>query len=315
MGLPKLKSTTTPLDHAQTQLPRDAVLIVNARSRRGREWFPLVKDALEEEGIRLHRALDLRDPSRIGVEVQSAVEAKVPLVVVGGGDGTFSLVAKHMAGSSSILGVLPLGTGNAFARDLEIPVDPQGASEVLLRGKVADVDLGRAGNDFFVNVATVGLTTRIAEQLSDEAKRRFGRMVYAIAIMRAVTRVRPFKATLLTPEEAISFETLQVVISSGRHHAGPFPVTPEAHITDRHLSGYALTTNKRSVLLKYALSLWGGRHVDLPEVTAFRTTRGRLETLPPKLVTVDGEIKLRTPLDFAVAPKAIRVAVPLDFKG
>jgi diacylglycerol kinase (ATP) len=189
------------------------------------------------------------------------------------------------------------------------------ASDTLINGKIAQVDLGRAGDDYFVNVATVGLTTRIAEELSDEAKKRFGRMVYAFAVFRALSRIRPFKATLLTAEESLSFETLQVVIGNGRFHAGPFPVTPDAQITDRKLSGYALTTNKRSVLFRYALRLWGGRHVDMPEVTAFQTTQGRLETFPPKLVTVDGEISLRTPLEFSVAPKAVRVVVPQSFEG
>jgi diacylglycerol kinase (ATP) len=257
----------------------------------------------------------MRNPARIPIEVRAAIKAQVPLVIVGGGDGTLSMVAKDMCGSSSILGVLPLGTGNAFARDLGIAADVREASEVLVRGKVAAVDLGRIDGNYFVNVATVGVTTRIAESLTDEMKKRFGRMVYAIAVFKAVSRVRPFVARITTPDEELTFETLQVVLSNGRHHAGPFPVTPDAHITDRRINGYALTTNKRSVLLKFALRLWGGRHVDLPEVTSFQTTRGRLETQPRKMMTVDGEISLHTPVDFEIAPKAIKVVVPQSFAG
>ena len=131
--------------------------------------------------------------------------------------------------------------------------------------------------------------------------------------MRALRHVRPFRAKLTMPEGVQTFETLQVVIGNGRFHAGPFLLSPEATITDGKLVAYALTTTNRWTLLRLALNLPGGHHVELDDVTAFSTTEIALETSPPDRVTVDGEIHFRTPIRFGIAPRALRVMVPQEF--
>jgi diacylglycerol kinase (ATP) len=294
---------------------RRAAMIVNTRSRRGRDLFPLVRQTLLENGFQLSAALALKSTAQVVAETEKASQQGIPLVIIGGGDGTLGAVAHCFVGSSSILGVLPLGTGNQFARELGITVDVETACRVLIEGKAVEVDLGVAGSHYFLTVATVGMTTRIAQELTAEAKRRFGLFVYVIALARALPRVRPFRATLTTPEGKHTFETIQVVIGNGRYHAGYFPLAPDASITDGKLVVYAIPATSRWELLRFALHLPGGHHVELPEVPAVATTIGTLETRPIQRVTVDGEIVLRTPLDFRVAPKALCVMAPRDFKG
>ncbi len=235
------------------------------------------------------------------------------LVVVGGGDGTLSSIAGAFVGTQSVLGVLPLGTGNEFARDLTIPSDVSGACDVIVSGQVTAVDLGIVNGSYFINVATVGLTTLIAQELTSEAKKRFGKFVYLFAVVRALARSRAFQVTLKTEEDTQTFQTLQVVIGNGRFHAGPFPLAPDASITDGKLVVYALAGTSRWDLLRYALNLPGGHHVELPNVPAVTTSGGRLETLPLQRVTVDGEICQRTPLVFGVAPRALNVKTPIGF--
>src|SRR5262249_46538641 len=158
----------------------------------------------------------------------------------------------------STLGVLPLGTGNQFARDLCIPADVESACRIISAGHSARVDVGTKGDDYFLNVATVGLSTRGAEDLTTRAKRKWGRVGYVFALIQALRRVRPFTATLTTDQGTRSFRTLQVVIGNGKFHAGPFPLAPEARITDGKLVAYVLSDISRWGLLRYALSLPGG---------------------------------------------------------
>ena len=296
---------------------REAVVIVNTKSRRGQEWFGQVKESLArpKSGINVRQAWAIPDPKLIAEKTREAIAARTPLVIIGGGDGTFSLVARHFVGSDSVLGVLPLGTGNQFARDLGIEADVDAACRALTHGKVAHVDLGIAGDDYFLNVATIGLTTLVARELTNEAKRRWGRLVYAVAVTRALRKVRPFRVTLTTDAGTTMFETLQVVIGNGRFHAGPFPLAPNATINDGQLVVYALAGANRWQLLRYALNLPGGHHVELPDVPATWTRQGKIETTPPQSVTVDGEIVFRTPLAFGIAPGALRVMVPQEFEG
>ena len=180
-----------------------------------------------------------------------------------------------------MLGVLPLGTGNAFARDLSIASDVEIACDVIARGQASLIDLGIANEQYFVNVATVGLTTLIAKELNNEAKKRYGKFVYLFAITRALMRVRPFRVTLETAEETRTVETLQVVIGNGRFHAGPFPLAPDATITDGKLTVYALANASKWTLLRYALNLPGGHHVESARTWTPSRLRGELSLRGP----------------------------------
>jgi YegS/Rv2252/BmrU family lipid kinase len=298
-----------------SQLPRRAVLMVNTKSRRGQEWFAEAQSRMRDLGIEIEKAWAFRSIDELKAEAKSAIGRKVPLVVAGGGDGTFSAIARYFVKSESVLGVLPLGTGNAFARDLGIAAELDVATRTLVEGRVAAVDLGYAGNDYFLNVATIGLTTKIAQNLTVDMKRKFGRFVYAIAIFRALTKVKPFEVRIETENGISEFETLQIVLGNGRFHAGPFPLSPNASITEGKLTLYALATTNKVAFLKLATRLPTGHQGDLPEVRTQETAGGIITTIPSMPVTVDGEVCVHTPMKFCVAPKALRVMVPQDFAG
>jgi diacylglycerol kinase (ATP) len=291
-------------------MSRDAVLIVNTKSRRGRLWFEQAHRTLTRQGITLSEAVPLREPKLVLEVTRSAVARGASLVIVGGGDGTLSAVARCFVGSDSILGVLPMGTGNQFARDLGIPANIEAACRIISEGIEADVDLGTINDDYFLNVTTVGVTAQIVRELTPQAKRTLGRFAYAQAVWRALRKARPFEAHLKTPEGENRLTTTQLVVGNGRYHAGPFPLSPEASITDGTLDVYALTDMSPRSLFQFMLHMARGSHAELPFVHAARTTRLTLETNPPQRVVVDGEIQFRTPVTLGVQADALRVMVP-----
>ncbi len=299
----------------ESSAPRRAVLIVNTKSRRGKEWFERAQELLTAQGVELEAARAFKTIQELIAEAKAAVAREVPLIIAGGGDGTFSAIARYFVGSQSVLGVLPLGTGNAFARDLGIPGDLEEACRVLAEGKVARVDLGIGHDDYFLNVATIGLTTKIAQELTVPMKRKFGRFVYAIAMFNALRQVKPFTVCIETENGRVEFETLQLVIGNGRYHAGPFPLSPDASITEGQLSLYALTSASKWAFFKLAVMLPSGHHVDLPEVHYEQTTGGLITTFPPLPVTIDGEVCKATPMRFGVASDGLRVMAPQSFEG
>lgn len=294
---------------------KPAVLIVNSRSRRGLEWFESAREELLANSFDLKATVMSRHMEEIHAAVAEAISQNIPTIAVGGGDGTLNAVVDHFVGQRSALGVLPLGTGNAFARDLGIPSDVRQACQVIASGCTAPIDLGFANGTHFVNVATVGLSTKIAKTLTVPMKRRFGRMVYAIGVSRAILTQGPFRAQLETENGITAFESLQIVIGNGRYHAGPFPVSPEASITEGMLTVYALRSARRSSLLRYLLNLPGGQHVHLDEVHHEETRGGILRTYPPQDVTIDGEVSPKTPLHFRIVPQALNVHVSATFAG
>lgn len=279
-------------------LPRHAALLVNGNSRRGADWYLQAFNSLEESHIQLIESCSFKRPNQLAAAASRLIGDGVPMVIVGGGDGTLSSVAPLFAHTNTILEVLPMGTGNAFARDLEVPASIDGAVEVLSNGKIAKVDLARIGSRCFLNVASVGLTTKIALGLNHESKKIFGKAAYVASIIKALATLRSFKVLLTADGE--------------RNEFGSLLVASDASICSGFLSIYALASRRKIDLLRMALYLRGGKQGDLETVKAFRIQSGRLATTPPRRITVDGEICLSTPADFTIEPGVLNVAVPAD---
>jgi len=288
------------------------VFYANHGSRRGGGAFTQAKDLLTVAGVELAEATQFRKATDMLRAVEHAVRHGARLIIVGGGDGTQSMVAGRFVGHEATWGVLPLGTGNALARDLDL-LDFQAAFKAMATFRTKKIDLGYAGNDYFVNIATVGLSARIAESLPSGAKKWLGRAAYLAALVKGLAVVEPMKATLEADGQSHTFETLQIVIGNGRFHAGPFPLSPDANIQDGKLTVYALEGTSKEAFLKLAWRLPRGRHVDLPEVLAMNVESGRLDTIPHERVIIDGEKGGYTPFEFRLVPDAVNVVVGPNF--
>src|SRR6185437_5216445 len=117
-------------------------LVVNTHSRQGATLFVEAQRALRERGFALSETRAVRQPRRLREVVRKLVADGERLIVVGGGDGTFTTVVDELAYRDVVLGVLPLGTANTFGRTLGIPLDLEGAVDVIASGRVREVDLG-----------------------------------------------------------------------------------------------------------------------------------------------------------------------------
>ena len=291
-----------------------AALIVNTRSRSGEQAFFQARDFLGALGVPLEAAYALRDPARLPETVKEAVAEGHNLIILGGGDGSVSSVVDFLAGSNAVLGLLPLGTANDFARTLGIPSNLEGACRTIARGKVVDVDLGLVGGNYYVNVASVGLGTEVTKALSPRLKRTTGALAYPIAAIKAFFRHKPFSATLTFPGSdhppATFGRLLQVAIGSGRFDGGGLAVAPEANIDDRTLDVYAIELEYRRDLLGVARYLKSGAFVHHERVHYYETSKVRLETDPQLPINVDGELVEQTPEIFSLAPNALNVLVP-----
>ena len=235
-------------------------------------------------------------------------------LILGGGDGSVSSVVDFLAGRDAVLGLLPLGTANDFARTLAIPEDIEGACRTIAGGKIVDVDLGLAGDNFYVNVASVGLGVEATRALSPWLKKSTGPLAYPVAAVRAFLRHEPFSARLSFPEgdhETVEYHRLlQVAVGNGRFYGGGMIVAPKSGIDDRTLDIYAIDLGRQRNLIGIARYLKSGDFINIEGVHHFRTSRVRLETTPNLQINIDGEVVSRTPQDFSVAQNALDVLVP-----
>jgi diacylglycerol kinase family enzyme len=200
-------------------LPKQAILIVNAASRSGADAFAEARDKLRAAGIELLDAKAVKDPKRMGGAIKAAIK-KAPMVIVGGGDGSLSSSVDHFMGTKTILGVLPLGTANSFARTLGIPLDVEGAIEVIVCGEARKIDVGCINGDHFLNAAALGLAPKVAESVPRGLKRRLGRVG---SLLGAGWSAASFNAFRLKVEDGRRVHRLwatEVRIANGRFHGG-----------------------------------------------------------------------------------------------
>lgn len=293
---------------------KGAALIVNARSRAGEKAFEKASDLLSSLDVAVGASYALNDPARLTEAVREAVSYGHDPIILGGGDGSVSSTVDFLAHHHATLGLLPLGTANDFARTLGIPPDLEGACGTIARGKVVDVDLGLAGENYYVNVASVGLGVEVTRSLSPRLKKRIGPLAYPVAAIKAFFRHQPFSARLAFPDgghEPRSYgRLLQVAVGNGRFYGGGMVVAPGSGIDDRSLDVYAIRLGRKRDLLGIARYLRSGDFVKSEGVDLFRTPRVKIETEPELPINVDGELVAHTPESFSVAPNALRVLVP-----
>jgi YegS/Rv2252/BmrU family lipid kinase len=288
--------------------PRRALLIVNARSRRGADDLEAAKTQLAARGIEpVHRDCGEREElSRLIVEHGSDVD----LAVVGGGDGTMNAAAHGLMETGLPLGILPLGTANDLARTLGIAPTLEAAVGVIAEGRTRRIDLGMVNGHPFFNVASIGLSVDLARSLTRDIKRRYGTLGYALTAIRVLTRARPFRAMIVSGETSVKVATLQIAVGNGRYYGGGMAVEKDATIDDHHLDLYSLEVRRAWKLALMARSFRYGEHGAWDEVRAIRSREFDVVTRRPREVNADGEIVTRTPAHFRLIPSAVTVFAP-----
>ena len=208
-----------------------------------------------------------------------------------------------------MMSILPLGTGNSLAHELGIPMKLEDAIQFHLKeGVPRRIDVGVFGDHVFVNVATLGLTTNIMEQVQKSNKGLFGRLVYLPAISKACAKTRSFKIKVETDSGTYEGRALQFVAASTRLHGGPFPVSEKASIDDGKLSIYVLTNKQENSLWRYGLALLFQRQTRLPEVWNVEATWAKVTLLAPKLFVVDGDPSRASLVDIGIKKQALLVS-------
>ena len=296
----------------QQPLPKQAILIVNAASRSGADAFDEARDKLAEAGIELLDSKAVKNPKRMGAAIKSAVK-RAPMVIVGGGDGSLSSSVDHFMGTDTILAILPLGTANSFARTLGIPLELDGAIEVIAQGEAHKIDVGCIDGQHFLNAAALGLAPKVAESVPHGLKRLLGRLGYLVWAGWSAASFNAFRLKVVDGRRVHRLWATEVRIANGRFHGG-MELIESADVDSGQIVIQAV--RGRSIIrlgwsyLASALKL-RARHQTMRE---FRGRKLTISTHPAVEVSIDGEVAGRTPLEVSAIPDAVTVAAPREAK-
>lgn len=239
---------------------------------------------------------------------EEAVKEGFSTIVAAGGDGTINEVVNGIAGSDVALGLLPVGTMNVFAAELGLPNDVQKCWKIIAEGATKVVDLALANEQFFVQLAGVGLDAQVVEETSWEFKKNFGPLSYLISASQIAARKPP--RILIEGEDGVEREGSFVLVGNGRFYGGPFVMFKDARADDGKLDIVIFKNLSHLDMIRYMQGILFGTHMDLHDVEYFQTTKATVRSDERVPVEVDGELAGETPVTFQIAPHRLRVLVP-----
>ena len=292
---------------------RQAYVILNQRSGSSGQddgVAPRVIDRLRASGFDAS-VLVVRSGAELHDAVRVAAEGDAELIVAGGGDGTICSVASALTGTGKVLGVLPLGTFNFFARRLNIPLELEPALEVLVSGKDASLHVGEVNGHVFLNNASIGLYPAVLQH-RESTYRQLGRSRPAAYLSTALVLLQPpaFLNLRLTADGVpLSRRTPLLFVGANAAQLETFAI-PGAGCIDRgRLAAYitrplgALGLSRLAVRAFFR-GLYGAQELEV--VCAHEL---HVEMRPRRIrVAIDGEIRvLATPLTFRWRSQPLRV--------
>ena len=291
-------------------------VLLNPRAGGGRAGGLLsdITASFEAQGFQVHltsapgAATDLA--RRLG-------EGGASRVVAGGGDGTLHEVVNGLMqcppGLRPALGVVPLGTGNAFARELGLlPGQWREALGIIAAGHQRPVDVGHVrGEDssfYFLNILGAGFVAQAAR--AAQRCKWLGQGAYTLGTLAAVVAMRSQRMRVVVDGRAREEELLMIEISNSRYTGTNFLMAPSARLDDGLLDVTLVRALPRRRLLRLFPSIYEGSHVGVEEVTVLQGREIHLSAEPGQALVVDGELRGRTPVAIECLPAALGLLSP-----
>jgi diacylglycerol kinase (ATP) len=246
----------------------------------------------------------------------AALRKGFDLVVAAGGDGTLNEVVNGIGENlgDARVGLIPLGTGNDFARTIGVPDDLEAAIDLIVIGETRDVDLVRVTSDevrYFVNVSAGGFSGLVDEKLTPEMKKMWGPLAYLRGAAAALSDLRAYRTTLaLDNSESLTLDLYNVVVANGRYVAGGTLIAPEASIDDGLLDIVLIPQRSAPELALLAAQVALGTHLTSEAIVFRRAAQVTVNSKPGMWFNVDGELVGNEPARFEILPRALRFIAP-----
>ncbi|MFN2475092.1 MAG: diacylglycerol kinase family protein [Chthoniobacterales bacterium] len=237
-------------------------------------------------------------------------------VVAAGGDGTLNEVVNGVAGHLDRVrvGLIPLGTGNDFARMLELPDSVAACLDVIDGGHVRKIDLVRVTSDevrYFLNVSAGGFSGAVDEKLTPEIKKSWGPLAYLRCAAEALPELRAYRTRIVLDDTTpFELDLYNAIIANGRFVAGGTAVAPEASIDDGLLDIVLVPENSAGDIALVAAQIALGTHLGSEGVVFRRAAKISVQSTPGMWFNVDGELVGNAPAVFEVLPRALQFLAP-----
>ncbi|SFS37146.1 diacylglycerol/lipid kinase family protein [Marininema halotolerans] len=290
------------------------VFIVNPISGKGkaRKMWPVLEHHLQQKNVSYQWYFTERPGHGIELAQQAALD-QAEIVVAVGGDGTVHEVANGISGFDTILGYIPLGSGNDYARAQSIPWNPIAALERILAQRTTLRDtadfIGTEKNEGrMVNTAGIGFDGSVTKWVNQfPLKKWLGKLSYVVGVLRVLGRFRPTAVTIHVDGKEHHFQkTWLIAVANIPYYGGGMKICPDASDQDGLLDICVVDGISKGMLLFMFPRVFLGNHIQHPAVHIFQARQVRIEAKHDLMVQIDGESKGKTPIEFTVNPSSLR---------
>lgn len=293
----------------------DILLVYNlfAGHKKAQKILPEIQNIVEHKNINID--VQFTKAPGYGVDiVKTADFSNYDGVVAGGGDGTlFEVINGYYQNNSDKripIGVIPIGTGNAFSRDLGIDIgDWQSAVELIAGNKTKKFDVGKFTTEeniyYYLNILGFGFVADVSE--TAKSLKIFGNMAYILSVFRQLLTLNSFQLAIEIDGKVYERDNIFVEISNTRYTGATFLMAPNAEINDGLLDVTLLNKCNRRRILKLFPTIFKGEHINYPEVETFQAKKINVQTNIPKVLTPDGEVFGSTPIEIECLKQDIEV--------
>ena len=294
---------------------KEVPVILNGGSGNGRggKAPEELEEAFRQAGLEARlRPFGPRDDVR---EIaRRALEARPPVLVAAGGDGTVSAVADVVRGTGTALGVIPVGTLNHFAKDLGIPLDAGEAARVIAAGRCIRLDVGEVNGRAFINNASLGIYADMVRKRERQQRRlrRSKRAAMLWAALEVAGRSRLLELRLELEGRVQECRAPFVFVGNNDYAMEGFVIGTRSRLDGGLLNVYTTRRSGAAGLVGLALRALFGRLRQADDFMAWSAPFLRVESPRRRLlVATDGELEsMETPLEFRIRPRSLRVMVP-----
>ena len=282
------------------------LVILNPAARSDKASRLRERIALLSGGAPMRLTSEAGDARDISAE---AVREGFEVIIAAGGDGTLNEVVNGIGGAPVRLGILPVGTMNVFATELGIPQgNLERAWSIIEQGNVVEVDLPKANDTHFIQLAGVGLDAEVVRKTTADSKKALGPLSYLLTLVQVAAH-KPSRVMLEAEGGRIS-EGSFALIGNGRLYGGPFPVFQRASLFDGLLDVLVFQNQSHWDVVRYFQAIAFGTHPQLPDVEYFQTSTLRVTSSGDVPVELDGEVAGMLPCLFSVSSQKLRVLAP-----
>ncbi len=247
---------------------------------------------------------------------RAAIADGAELIVAAGGDGTLNQVINGVAEDVERLqiGLIPLGTGNDFARTLGLPDGIDACLELLRAGVTQAIDMVRVTSDevrYFVNVSAGGFSGTVGEKLTPEIKQTWGPLAYLRCAAEALPELRAYRTEItLDDSTTLPLDLYNVIIANGRYVGGGTLIAPDASLDDGQLDVVLIPQASAGGIALVLAQILAGKHLTSESVVFRRAAKVAVHSTPGMWFNVDGELVGNEPALFEVMPRALRFIMP-----